>query len=98
MGVPYSHIDVNVGAMNKVLNYIRELHRLEWESEEDIPYIESIYKVIDDVVEYQLDKMADMDLEDFYRVHMQKHYEDKRNTTELANELVKVYPVDRYLE
>ena len=89
MGVPYSHIDVNVGATNKALNYIRELHRLEWESEDNIPYQESIYKVIDDVVEYQLDKMADMELEDFYRVHMQKHYEDKRNSIELTNEYMK---------
>ena len=82
MGVPYSHIDVNVGATNKALNYIRELHRLEWESEENIPYKESIYKVIDDVIEHQLDKMADMELEDFYRYHMQKHYEDRRNAIE----------------
>ena len=38
--------------------------------------------MIDDVIEAQLDCMADMELEDFYRYHMQKHYEDKRNAIE----------------
>ena len=41
-----------------------------------------LYKMIDDVVEWQLDHMADMELEDFYRYHMNKHYEDKRNAIE----------------
>ena len=58
---------------------IRELYKKEWESEEDIPYAQSIYKMIDEVIEYQLDKISDGELEDFYRYHMQKHYEDKRN-------------------
>ena len=31
---------------------IRELHKREWESEEDIPYAQSIYKMIDEVIEY----------------------------------------------
>ena len=61
---------------------IRELHKREWESEEDIPYAQSIYKMIDEVIEYQLDKISDGELEDFYRYHMQKHYEDKRNAIE----------------
>ena len=38
--------------------------------------------MIDDVVEWQLDHMTDMELEDFYRYHMNKHYEDKRNAIE----------------
>ena len=42
--------------------------------EKDIPYAESIYKMIDDVIEYQLDNIKDFQLEDFYRYHMQKHY------------------------
>ena len=61
---------------------IRELYKKEWESEEDIPYAQSIYKMIDEVIEYQLDKISDGELEDFYRYHMQKHYEDKRNAIE----------------
>ena len=78
------------GGQNKALDHIRELHKKQWDSSEDIPYKESIYKVIDRVVEYQIDRISDMELEDFYRVQMQKHYEDKRNTVELANELTKV--------
>ena len=57
-------------------------HNQQWESEEDLPYADTIYKMIDDVIEAQLDCMADMELEDFYRYHMQKHYEDKRNAIE----------------
>jgi hypothetical protein len=68
--------------MEDSLEYVRLRYNQQWDSEEDIPYADSIYKMIDDVVEYQLDKMADMDLEDFYRYHMQKHYEDKRNAVE----------------
>jgi hypothetical protein len=49
---------------------------------EDMPYADSIYKMIDDVIEYQLDNIADIQLEDFYRYHMQKHYENKRNAKE----------------
>ena len=50
--------------------------------DEDIPYAESIYKMIDDVIEYQLNNMKDFQLEDFYRYHMQKHYENKQNAVE----------------
>ena len=78
------------GGQNKALDHIRELHKKQWDSSEDIPYKESIYKVIDRVVEYQIDRISDMELEDFYRVQMQKYYEDKRNTVELANEWTKV--------
>jgi len=85
MGVAYSHISPEEQEKNKSLNYIRELHRLQWESKEDIPYRDSIYKVIDDVIEYQIDKLSDMELEDFYREQMAKHYEDKRNTIEFTN-------------
>ena len=81
MGVPYSHIDPEEQAKNS-LEYVRLKHKQQWDSEGDIPYADTIYKMIDDVVEYQLDKMADMELEDFYRYHMQKHYEDKRNAIE----------------
>tara|TARA_Y100001951_G_C11242685_1_gene241475 strand:+ start:144 stop:404 length:261 start_codon:yes stop_codon:yes gene_type:complete len=64
------------------LEYIRLRYNQQWESTEDIPYADSIYKMIDDVVEWQLDHMTDMELEDFYRYHMNKHYEDKRNAIE----------------
>ena len=50
--------------------------------EKDIPYAESIYKMIDDVIEYQLDNIKDFQLEDFYRYHKQKHYENKQNAVE----------------
>lgn len=81
MGVPYSHISPEEQAKNS-LEYVRLRYNQQWESEEDIPYADTIYKMIDDVVEWQLDSMADMELEDFYRYHMQKHYEDKRNAIE----------------
>jgi len=81
MGIPYSYISPEEGKKNS-LAYIMVKHNQQWESEEDIPYADTIYKMIDDVIEYQLDKMADMELEDFYRYHMQKHYEDKRNAIE----------------
>ena len=81
MGVPYSHMSPEEQAKNS-LEYVRLRYNQQWESEEDLPYADTIYKMIDDVVEYQLDKMADMELEDFYRYHMQKHYEDKRNAIE----------------
>ena len=64
------------------LEYIRLRYNQQWESTEDIPYADSIYKMIDDVVEFQLDHITDMELEDFYRYHMNKHYEDKRNAME----------------
>ena len=82
MGVPYSHISPEEGARNKSLNHVREVYKKQWESEEDIPYADSIYKMIDNVIEHQLDKMSDMELEDFYRAGMQRHYEDKRNAME----------------
>ena len=82
MGVAYSHISPEEQSKNESLNHVREVYKKQWESEEDIPYADSIYKIINDVVEHQLDKMADMELEDFYRAGMQKHYEDKRNAME----------------
>ena len=83
MGVPYSHISPEEGKNNS-LEYVRQKYNQQWDynSTSDLPYADTIYKLIDDVIEYQLDKMADMDLEDFYRHHMQKHYEDKRNAIE----------------
>ena len=81
MGVPYSHISPEEGKANS-LEYIRLRYNQQWESTSDIPYADSIYKMIDDVVEWQLDSMSDMELEDFYRYHMNKHYEDKRNAIE----------------
>jgi len=85
MGIPYSHISPEEGVKNESLNHVREVYKKQWESEEDIPYADSIYKMIDDVIEYQLDKLSDMELEDFYREQMAKHYEDKRNATEFNN-------------
>ena len=82
MGVAYSHISPEEQSKNESLNHVREVYKKQWESEEDIPYADSIYKMINDVVEHQLDKMADMELEDFSRAGMQKHYEDKRNAIE----------------
>jgi len=82
MGVAYSHISPEEQSKNESLNHVREVYKKQWESGEDIPYADSIYKMINDVVEHQLDKMADMELEDFYRAGMQKHYEDKRNAIE----------------
>jgi len=66
----------------KSLEYVRLQYNQQWESTSDIPYADSIYKMIDDVVEWQLDNISDGELEDFYRYHMQKHYEDKRNAIE----------------
>ena len=66
----------------KSLEYVRLRYNQQWESTSDIPYADSIYKMIDDVVEWQLDNISDGELEDFYRYHMQKHYEDKRNAIE----------------
>ena len=62
------------------LEYVRLKYNQQ--ASPDFLYADSIYKMIDDVVEWQLDHMADMDLEDFYRYHMNKHYEDKRNAIE----------------
>ena len=64
------------------LENIRLRYNQQWESTSDIPSADSIYKMIDDVVEWQLDHMADMELEDFYREQMAKHYEDRRNAVE----------------
>ena len=93
MGVPYSHISPEEQATNS-LEYVRLRYNQQSESEEDIPYADTIYKMIDDVVEWQLDSMADMELEDFYRYHMQKHYEDKRNAIEF-NDAWMSYRVSR---
>jgi len=81
MGVAYSHISPEEQSKNESLNHVREVYEKGGVTE-DIPYADSIYKMINDVVEHQLDKMADMELEDFYRAGMQKHYEDKRNAIE----------------
>ena len=93
MGVPYSHISPEEQAKNS-LEYVRLRYNQQWESEEDIPYADTIYKMIDDVVEWLLDSMSDMELEDFYRYHMQKHYEDKRNAIEF-NDAWMSYRVSR---
>ena len=85
MGIPYSHISPEEGTKNESLNDVRQKYIRQWESKEDIPYRDSIYKVIDDVIAYQIDKLSDMELEDFYREQMAKHYEDKRNTIEFTN-------------
>ena len=87
MGVPYSHISPEEGKDNS-LYYVRQKYIKQWESGEDIPYADSIYRMIDDVIEHQLDKLADMELEDFYREQMAKHYEDKRNAVEFNNALM----------
>ena len=85
MGIPYSHINPDESKANS-LEYIRLRYNQQWESTEDIPYADSIYKMIDDVIEWQLDKISDGELEDFYRYHMQKHYEDKRNAIEFNDD------------
>ena len=59
MGVPYSHISPEDGKANS-LEYVRLRYNQQWESTSDIPYADSIYKMIDEVIEYQLDKIADM--------------------------------------
>jgi len=79
MGVAYSHISPEEQAKNESLNYVRQRYGGR---KEDIPYADSIYRMIDDVIEHQLDKMTDIELEDFYREQMAKHYEDKRNAIE----------------
>ena len=38
--------------------------------------------MIDTVIEHELDTASDAQIEDFYRYHMRKHYEDKRNAVE----------------
>jgi len=81
MGVPYSHISPEEGKNNS-LDYVRQKYIRQWESTSDIPYADSIYKMIDDVVEYQLDHTSTEELEAFYRYNLQKHYEDKRNAIE----------------
>ena len=81
MGIPYSHINPEEGKANS-LEYVRLRYNQQWESTKDIPYADSIYKMIDNVIEHQLDKMTVMELDDFYREQMTKHYEDKRNAVE----------------
>ena len=81
MGIPYSHINPEEAKANS-LEYVRLRYNQQWESEEDIPYADSIYQMIDNVIDYQLDKISDTELEEFYRFKMQKHYEDKRNAIE----------------
>ena len=93
MGVPYSHISPEEQAKNS-LEYVRLRYNQQWESEEDLPYADTIYKMIDDVVEWQLENISDGELEDFYRYHMQKHYEDKRNAIEF-NDAWMSYRVSR---
>ena len=70
------------------LQQIKELHRQEWESEEDIPYADSIYKMIDTVIEHELDTASDAQIEDLYMYHMRNHYEDKRNAVEFYDACV----------
>ena len=73
---------------------VRLKYSQEWDSEVDIPYADSIYKMIDNVIEYQLDNIAEMELEDFYRYHMRKHYEDKRNAIEFNDAWVVMHGID----
>jgi hypothetical protein len=73
---------------------VRLKYNQEWDSEGDIPYADSIYKMIDNVIEYQLDNIAEMELEDFYRYHMRKHYEDKRNAIEFNDAWVVMHGID----
>ena len=73
---------------------VRLKYKQEWESEDDIPYGHSIYKMIDDVLEWQLDNTSTEELEAFYRYHMQKHYEDKRNAIEFNDAWVVMHGID----
>jgi len=84
MGVAYSHISPEEQVKNESLNHLREVYE-KGEVTAELPYADTIYKMIDDVIEHQLDKMSDMELEDFYRAGMQKYYEDKRHATEFNN-------------
>ena len=80
MGVPYSHISPEEGIKNQSLsNVLEQYKKRELNDWNDMSYADSIFKMIDDVIAYQLDKMTDMELDDFYRAHMQHFYEDKRN-------------------
>ena len=67
---------------NDSLAFVMSKHNQQWDSEGDIPYADTIYKMIDDVLEYQLDKISTPELEEFFRDHMQRFYEDKRNAVE----------------
>ena len=51
-------------------------------TEDELPYADSVYKIIDNVVDWQLDHISDGELEDFYRVHMAKWYEDRHHAIE----------------
>ena len=81
MGVAYSHISPEEGKDNS-LQYVRLKHNQQWDREGDIPYSDTIYKMIDDVIEYELDKISTTELEEFFRDAMQRYYEDKRNAVE----------------
>ena len=81
MGIPYSNISPKERRSNS-LEYIRLRYNQQWESTEDIPYADSIYKMIDNVIEYQLNRISTPELEEFFRDHMQRFYEDKRNAVE----------------
>ena len=81
MGIPYSNISPEERRSNS-LEYIRLRYNQQWESTEDIPYADSIYKMIDNVIEYQLNRISTPELEEFFRDHMQRFYEDKRNAVE----------------
>ena len=94
MGIPYSHINPEEGKANS-LEYVRLRYNQQWESTKDIPYADSIYKMIDNVIEHQLDKMTVMELDDFYREQMTKHYEDKRNAIEFNDAWMVMKGVDK---
>ena len=64
------------------LEFVRLKHNQLWDSDGDIPYADTIYKMIDNVIEYQLDKISTPELEEFFTDAMQRFYEDKRNAVE----------------
>jgi len=64
------------------LAFVMLKHNQQWDREGDIPYSDTIYKMIDDVIEYELDKISTPELEEFFRDAMQRYYEDKRNAVE----------------
>jgi hypothetical protein len=78
MGLPYSHISPEEAKANS-LEFVRLKHNQLWDN---IPYSETIYKMIDNVIEYQLDRISTPELEEFFLEHMQRFYEDKRNAVE----------------
>ena len=64
------------------LEFVRLKHNQQWDSDGDIPYADTIYKMIDNVIEYQLNKISTPELEEFFTDAMQRFYEDKRNAVE----------------